>query len=70
LRVDVQESHPRSRVKGLVEVKKLKLDGVDCKTIVDENDSPRTVTPEAFEDLERQLAESQAELDQYQGLLN
>ena len=70
MRVDVQESHTRSRVKGLVGVKKLKLDGVDCKTIVDENDSPRTVTPEAFEDLERQLAESQAELDQYQGLLN
>ena len=38
--------------------------------IGDEDDSSRPVTPEAFEYLERQLAESQAELDQYQGLLN
>ena len=38
--------------------------------IMDDDDFSRSATPESIEDLERQLAESQAELEEYQGLLN
>jgi hypothetical protein len=48
----------------------LKSDGVDRKMILEEDDSSQPPTPEAIEDLERQVAEAQAELERYQGLLN
>ena len=38
--------------------------------ITEEDDSSRLATPEVIEDLDRQLAESKAELEQYQALLN
>ena len=41
----------------------LKSDGVDCKMILEEDDSSQPPTPEAIEDLERQVAEAQAELE-------
>ena len=48
----------------------LKSDGVDRKMILEEDDSSQLPTPEAIEYLEWQVAEAQAELERYQGLLN
>ena len=70
LRVDAQAPHAWRRSSGPHRNKKLKADGVECKMIMDDEDSSQSASPEAIEDLERILAESQAELEHFHCLLN